>query len=311
MIGLTTKEKELKLQLEEELYWVHNRRVLLLSDSVDRYMTEYMCEELHGVFAHGPAGFQTTASCHIVYLNFTIMHWHVSSTYTSLPPWWWTGRTKIVAFEERLDEYFEPTVRQIIGKNGQSPDVVILQSGLWDQSVFALAYNQMLVDQGKAKQLSKTMDLMRSLNWEEMNFYMHRIARIVELVRMRFGHDVPFLYRSMTHLANGSATMSIYDMERGARFVCQQLSVEYMEFGSLISGHYDMYRDKVHLQDGPLSALWGNMVMWYLFRTQGGLEYRGDIQRMPPKSITTDSYNHSIGKAWKECHDVYMQRILV
>ncbi|KAK9322198.1 hypothetical protein V1517DRAFT_260761 [Lipomyces orientalis] len=306
---LTTEEKQLKVQLEDRLYWVRDRRILMLADSVDRYMAIYMCEELNGIFGLGPAGFQTTATCVINHLNVTFMHWHLSSTYTSVPPWWWMRGTKYVAIEERWQEYYLPTVKHTIGKNGLSPDLVLLQSGLWDQTMFALAHNQLLLQQGKTKKFSKTPNFLRSLNWEEINFYMHRLAKIIDLIRSQFGSEVPIVFRSVTHKANGSETMSIYDIDRAARFVCKELDVEYMEYGSLVSGHYDWYRDKVHLKDGPLSALWGNIVMWYLFRTQGGNEFKGSIQRMPPNSSLP--YEHNITDAWNECHDVFMHKYFI
>ncbi|KAJ8100069.1 hypothetical protein POJ06DRAFT_123093 [Lipomyces tetrasporus] len=313
-VQLTEQQKQYKAVLEDRLYWVRDRRILLIADSVDRYMAIYMCNKLNGQFELGPAGFQTTAFCVIDHMNITITHWHVSSTYTSLPPWWWmkSTKTKYVAIEERWQEYYLPTVNQTIGKNGRSPDLVILQSGLWDQTMFAYAHNQLLLDQGKTKQFADKLDFMRPLNWEELNFYMHRISKFIGLIREQFGRDVPLVYRSMTHKSNGSETMGIHDLERAARFVCKELDVEYMEFGSLVAGHYDWYRDQVHLEDGPLSALWGNIVMWYLFRTQGGNEFKGAIQRMPPKgSFGSQTHDLTIAEAWKECHDVFMHRSLV
>ncbi|KAK9468138.1 hypothetical protein V1512DRAFT_258821 [Lipomyces arxii] len=309
---LTAKEKERYDTLKSQTKWMRNRRILMIADSVDRYMGIWMCAEFGGTFSLGPLGLQTTAECKISSLNMTFTHWHLSSTYTSHPKWWWmkSPTAPYVPMEERWKMFYEKTIPSVIGANGKSPDLIIFQSGLWDQTMFARARMQLDVNNGKYDHFqTKELDFKRSLNFEELSFYMTRIKKLVHMVRDQFGESVPLMFRSLTTGSEGSNAVAIYDLDRAARFVCAELDIEIIEFGTIVRGHYDMFKDKVHLKDGPMSALWGNMVMFHLFRTQGGIEYRGHTVKQPnPDTISVSSYNHSISDAWSQCHEVFMHK---
>ncbi|KAK9321111.1 hypothetical protein V1517DRAFT_327248 [Lipomyces orientalis] len=291
---LTVDEQNEIKELEQRLFWVKHRRIVILSDSVERYQHAFLCGRLGQAPVIGPYGAQTTTWCHVPYLNFTVLHWHLSSTSTSRPDWWWLSEMKVVPIEERWKKYYLPTVNLTIGVNGKSPDLVIFQSSLWDHRMF--------VEARRADKHEFGLDLHRPLNWRELRFYMQRIRYIVGLFRELYGDDFPLLYRATTLRREKFGNVGLYDLGRAARFVAHELDIEIMEFGQMVQGYEQFYFDIVHIGKGPLSVLWANMVFWYLFRALGGVEVKGQLVRMP-----NESGPYKLIDNWDVCHDVYMK----
>ncbi|KAK9476570.1 hypothetical protein V1514DRAFT_348779 [Lipomyces japonicus] len=95
--------------------WIGNKRVLILSDSVDRYMAVYFCQAigLGGIFGSG--GKHTTAWCIVSSLNLTIYHWHFASMFTVRPEWWWIREMTHVPWEIRYEEMYKQTLPEVVG----------------------------------------------------------------------------------------------------------------------------------------------------------------------------------------------------
>ncbi|KAK9371926.1 uncharacterized protein V1513DRAFT_453989 [Lipomyces chichibuensis] len=279
-------------EYESLLSWVKNRRMLMVSDSVDRFQLAFFCDRLDQPSVVGPQGRHSTQWCHVPYLNFTIVHWHISSFVTNRPSWWW-DRLRIVPLEERWTKFFLPTIDKLIGMNGISPDLVILQSGLWDQRMYAAAYMQ----DNKQNEL----DYSRPLNWAELRFYMQRERTLVALLREQFGNDVPIVYRISTLQKSKTRNSNLHDINRAARFVAHETDMEIMNFGDMVHGHEHLYFDFVHIGAGPLSTVWANMLLAYLFRGQGGIEVKGRILQMP-----TEDKQYTVSKNWNFCHEKFM-----
>ncbi|KAK9483911.1 hypothetical protein V1527DRAFT_484375 [Lipomyces starkeyi] len=279
-------------ELDNRLYWLRNRRILIVSDSVDRYQSEYICHRLGLELTQSNKGSQTASWCHIPMWNLTLMNWHVASVSPTKPAWWWIQSMRIVDVEERWTEYYLPTLNDTIGMNGKSPDLILFHTGLWDHTYFIRAPEAV---GGKAS-------WARSLNWRELRFYMQRVRMVITMLRQQFGDDVPIMCRSVTLKKSVPSNVSILNLDRAARFVCNELDIEMMEFGEIIRGYFEFYKDMVHIDRGPLSVMWANMMFWYLFRTQGGVEVRGDLIEMPTKG--TEIVN--VAKEWNTCHDDFM-----
>ncbi|KAK9234567.1 hypothetical protein V1525DRAFT_412652 [Lipomyces kononenkoae] len=283
--------KEMR-EYESLLSWVKNRRMLMVSDSVDRFQIAFFCDRLDQAPVVGPRGRHSTQWCHIPYLNFTVMHWHISSYVTNRPAWWW-DIVRIVPVEERWTEFFQATFEQVKGMNGVSPDLIMLQSGLWDQRMYAAAYQ---VDNEE-----KELDYSRPLNWAELRFYMQRERSLITLLREQFGNDVPIVYRMSTLQRTKDRNTNLYDINRAARFVAHQTDMEIMDFGNMVQGHEHLYFDFVHVGRGALSTVWANMWLWYLFRGQGGIELKGRIVQMP-----TEDKQYNVSSNWNLCHEKFM-----
>ncbi|KAK9387293.1 hypothetical protein V1515DRAFT_601351 [Lipomyces mesembrius] len=278
-------------EYESLLSWVKNRRMLMVSDSVDRFQTAFFCDLLDQAPVIGQ-GRHSTYWCHIPYLNVTLMHWHIASFVTNRPPWDWWRDMSVVTVEERWTEFFQPTFDKVIGMNGRSPDLIMLQSGLWDQQMYALAY---MTDNGEQEP-----DFSRPLNWPELRLYMQRERSLITLLRQQFGNDVPIVYRMSTLPRNKTWHGNLLDINRAARFVAHETDMEIMDFGNMVHGHEHLYFDGAHLGRGALS-IWANMWLWYMFRGQGGIEVKGRIVQMP-----TEDKPYNLSQNWNFCHEKFM-----
>ncbi|KAK9361808.1 hypothetical protein V1504DRAFT_450338 [Lipomyces starkeyi] len=319
--------------LVRRVNWAHNRRVLVLGDSIDRFMIKFFCGDLGQqaqVTKHPEyGGDHTTMACHIPLLNFTMYHWHVASLYTYRPVWFWLPHVKYVPFEERFEKLFKPVWNEVVGMNGQSPDLILFQSGLWDERVFREAGrsedgDDKLSEPEKKKKYDRLSKVGlgrggRQLVWDELVFYKARMDKFITLVRDKFGADVPLLYRSLS-ARRESASMDLagINMDRVTRALVAKRGVEIFEWSRMAAAFSTQYMDYLHIGQGPLSYTWSNMLIYYLFRAAGGAEYNGTLARFPdsvqqyvldgeavtgaPQIQVNRNPDTSVDKFWAECH---------
>lgn len=274
--------------------WMRNKRVLLMGDSVDRYLMLYICNEVGLPGEPEPLGRHVVAVCQIEFLNFTMFHWHIASMYTTHPKWWWRSSMATVPFEDRYEKLFKQTLPMVKGMNGVSPDLIIYQSGLWDH-VTLIKYYQHLGDRDKLGKVD------RQMTWQEIRFYISRTRKFIMHIRSLFGQDVPLMYRTQAlRKTVDERDLFIEELDRAARFAAAKMSVEIFEWGKLVTGFSRFYKDDIHLSRGPMSWLWANMVFSYLFRVSGGIEFEGNITTWP------SDREISIEDAWAECHAAYL-----
>ncbi|KAI8659198.1 hypothetical protein LRP88_05759 [Fusarium phalaenopsidis] len=254
---------------EGELGWLWGRRILLFSDSVDRFMMEFFCKEL-GRGMQQPAP-HTTATCTIPEFNLTFVHWHFAGSFTYRPDWWWMTDMKAIAFEDRWEQYWGPMNETIRGPNGY-PDLILWQSGLWDQRAFW--------ESGEANHEKDVYPMgtrVRQLVWQEVRFTAARLRKFVGRIALEFPKS-PTMFRSMTiHRVSDAGDATIYDLDRLSRAIAEKAGHEVFEWGRIITSLSMLYKDKTHPGRGPASWLWADMVLEYLARGGGA----GDEQRKP------------------------------
>ncbi|GAO46689.1 hypothetical protein G7K_0913-t1 [Saitoella complicata NRRL Y-17804] len=255
------------------LSWLWDRRVVLVGDSVDRFMTQFFCEELGSSMTEPER--HTTATCHIPSFNLTITHWHFPGTYTSRPDWWWMPNMKLIPFEERWEQLWSKTdvpstdsTPGIRGPNG-IPDLVMWQSGLWDQ--------RMMWESGEAHakstggKPSPLASRTRQMCWEELRFTTSRLRKLLQHLHLSFGPDLPLLYRTITtHRDSDAKDANLYEIDRVSRFVASKEGSEVFEWGRCLSALTMLYMDQTHPAKGAASWLWGNMLLEYLKRSSKG-----------------------------------------
>jgi hypothetical protein len=235
--------------------WLQDRRILLIGDSVDRFMTQFFCEEFSTAMEEEER--HTTATCHVSAFNLTLVHWHFPGTYTTRPDWWWMPSMDTVAFEERWERIWAPTIPSNFGT--RSPDLILFQNGLWDQRA--------LWEAGAADDTTLPSP-ERQMVWEEVRFVMARMKKMVSLVKREFGEDAPLMYRAVTtHRDSDVKDASLYEIERIGRFVAQMEGLEVFEWGRIMTAMGMLYMDKTHLAKGPASWLWAEMLMTYTKRS--------------------------------------------
>lgn len=252
-----------------DLGWLWGRRVLMLGDSVDRFMTQYFCEEFGSTMRQPQQ--HTTATCSIPSLNLTLTHWHYAGSFTYRPQWWWMKDMQEIPFEERWQNLWGPMVDSLRGPEGR-PDLVLWQNGLWDERA--------LWENGEAHYNPDELlgQRQRQLVWQEVRFITARVKKLVQRISSEFGPDVPTMFRAFTlHRESDARDANLYELERVSRAVAEQAGHEMFEWGRLISGFSMLYKDQTHPGKGPASWLWSNMMLEYLARGAG----KGDEARKP------------------------------
>ncbi|KAM0552637.1 hypothetical protein ACHAPJ_007734 [Fusarium lateritium] len=268
------------------LGWLWGRRVVMFGDSVDRYMTQFFCEEF-GSEIQFPiediSGKQAKATCSVPALNFTMVYLHSVGSFTYRPNWWWIDKLKDVPWEERWDKFWKPHEAPIQGPNGR-PDLILWQNGLWDQRAFweggAAMHNE-----GETPMTLKH----RQMAWEEVRFVTARIKKIAQRLNDEFGTEAPIMFRALTvHRETGMGDAIMMEMDRLGRAVSEQAGHEMFEWARIIQLLGNLYQDGLHPGKGPASWLWGNMILEYLARSAGA-EIGGEA-RSP------------YFKGWDACH---------
>lgn len=264
--------------------WMRGRVVLLVSDSIDRYMTQFFCEEMNvragdkgAKLKNGPRA-HSWAECVVPSLNFTIVHWHMPGMLPYTPDWWYDRvNIPVVPFEERWDNPWNSTLDDITSISGHGPDLIIWQSGLWDRKSMPFMVKAHYGDE------TPLAAWTRPLFFEEVRFYAARAKQLVRFLKRKFGADVPMMLRTTTvdrkSMAKDVQTLA---MDNAARAVAEHHGVEPFEWGKLVVGHPELYRDDMHLGQGPASWLWANMLLEYLARAVGaGSKGGGSKARAP------------------------------
>ncbi|KAH7156640.1 hypothetical protein EDB81DRAFT_717036 [Dactylonectria macrodidyma] len=259
--GKQKAEDFVDMKDDGDLGWLWGRRVLIFGDSVDRFMMQFFCEEF-GRPLRQPAP-HTTATCSIPTLNLTFTHWHHAGSWTNRPEWWWMKDMKEIPFEERWDKFWAPTLDKTVrGPTGQ-PDLLLWQSGLWEQrAMWESAEAHHDADHPMAQR-------ERQLVWQEIRFVAARMKKFIQRVDEEFP-GVPTMFRTLTIHRNSNATdANIYELDRISRALAEQAGHEVFEWGRILTAFSMLYKDKTHTGKGPGSWLWGNMVLEYLARSAG------------------------------------------
>ncbi|KAK7207730.1 hypothetical protein BZA70DRAFT_293054 [Myxozyma melibiosi] len=277
--------------LERQLSWIRNRRILMAADSIDRFMAQHFCTALDHKFVIGPDGKHTTAWCTIPSLNFTIYHWHISSMFSNRPGWWAMDQMKRVSFEDRIENVYSRYIKDVNGMNGKTPDLILYQSNLWDVRGYAKS------DEYKEGIETPNTYLRRQTTWSELKFFMNRQVQFIEYLRKFFSPDVPMMMRSVIpHRDQGKSDISLYEIDRMARFVAYNLGNEVFEWSHTVPGFPEIYRDDMHVNVSAQSTVYSDMLLYYLFRAVGGAQVRGKVTRWPSESTLSQA------EAWEECH---------
>ncbi|KAK9258231.1 hypothetical protein V1519DRAFT_470090 [Lipomyces tetrasporus] len=224
--------------------------LLVIGDSVDETLVSHLCNS-NASLEYGPTNDSNETSivtCNIKEWNLTITHWQLGCVGNHC-----RARETIESIDQKWDRYFVPTSGSVVGQNGASPDLVIFQLGLWGEQFFVNQYRKYIH--------GKKIDYSRTLNVRELVVYVRLLRRIISKLRDMYGHHIPILYRTVALKNTKEQGVVALNLDRVARY----------------AGYYSFYSDDVNIDKSPLRTLWVNMVLWYLFRTQGGVEVRGDL----------------------------------
>ncbi|KAK9365687.1 hypothetical protein V1509DRAFT_632486 [Lipomyces kononenkoae] len=291
--------------IRDHMSWVKNRRILLMGDSLDRNQLQYLCEDLGLQFVEEGGKHltkQTTAYCHVPHVNITFVQWHIAGMYTYRPDWWWMPM-KVVSFEDRYKEIFEPvSMPRVIGASGSGPDLILLQSGLWDQVAFLSgAHNQRMQALPEEERTRFVIGRPKEpLTIDQLRFVSKRFIKFVEFMKDVFGDNVPMMYRSLTVRKEGKdEDAGILSIDRMLRsLVTTRFDMEIFDWSRLAYGAVHEYKDFIHFTRGRMSLLFSDMLLHYLFRASGGVEVEGVVKKWP-QEVTVNNLKAN----WNMCHD--------
>ncbi|KAK9386231.1 hypothetical protein V1515DRAFT_538357 [Lipomyces mesembrius] len=285
--------------------WTKNRRILLMGDSIDRNQLQYMCEDMGHPFVEDGGPYvmeQTTAYCHIPLINITFVQWHIAGMYTFRPEWWWMPM-KLVSFEDRFKEIFKPvSMHRVIGPSGSGPDLILMQSGTWDQVAFLSGahFHQMQALPEKNRTKFVIGRPRQPLTMDQLRFVSKRFIKFVEFMKDVFGDNVPMMYRSSSVRKEGKdEDAGILSIDRMLRsLVTTRFNMEIFDWSRLAYGATSEYRDFIHFNKGRMSWLFSDMLLHYLFRASGGVEIEGVVKIWPQEKTM-----HDLNANWEVCHD--------
>ncbi|KAK9327509.1 hypothetical protein V1520DRAFT_348653 [Lipomyces starkeyi] len=287
-------------KIEQEMSWVRDRRVLLVGDSIDRILLRAVCSEF-GVpgLVEGPGIKQATIFCEFPLMNLTFSQWHVSSMVTYKPDWWWVPAMDVVAFEDRDEQIFSKFEYRSRGKSG-GPDLLLFQTGRWDVKAFSSAD---LIAEGKEPHLKGYWDTVGQLKWTQLRYVNTRMQKVLGLLRDKFGPEVPLMFRSIpVGRDKKTSDLGVISLDRMFRSMSEVMDFEIFDWASIVYGYSKEYSDEMHIKQGDLSWLFGDMILHYLFRASGGLEIRGEIVRWP--NLDVSPWNPAAN--WNECHQFFV-----
>jgi hypothetical protein len=275
--------------------WLWGRRLLIAGDSVDRLMINYFCNELDGQWQQT---WHVSGVCEVPAFNLTMVHWHIISM-LNYKPHWFEEQKMPTAFEDRWDGLWAETrEKHVRGLNGKGPDLILWQSGLWDQtklffdlqkSHYGAATDDKKIYQNTSDPSAVFHTNRRQAVWHELRFMSTRLQKLVSYLHETFGTHTPIMYRSLTYHIGGMYHYDymLMELNRLGRAVAENAGHEVFEWGRIVNGFSAQYIDDQHMAKGPASWLWGNMFLEYMARSAG----LGDEQRQP--------YFDS----WSACHD--------
>ncbi|KAF5589525.1 hypothetical protein FPCIR_6728 [Fusarium pseudocircinatum] len=281
-----TSEDYHRMRNDAEFGWLWGRRVVSFGDSIDRRAARYVCHEfghdmefpkLHEI-EQWPMGV-----CHIPAFNLTFTAFHSAGGFTYRPEWFWYKQMRIIPFERRWEELWQPHERDIRGPNGR-PDLILWQNGLWDQRGFQVGGQKL--HEGQNVTLNGRH---RKMVWDELHFFLARTKKYAEMLIKEFP-DTPMMWRSLTyHQKTGSGDIMVVEMDRLGRALAEQYGHEVFEWGRIISLMGSWYEDGTHPGEGALTWLWGTMILEYLARSA--------------KSKLGGDYRFPYFDGWERCHE--------
>ncbi|KAL9568909.1 hypothetical protein ACKAV7_006974 [Fusarium commune] len=96
--------------------------------------------------------------------------------FTYRPDWFWYKQMRIIPFERRWEELWQPHERDIQGPNGR-PDLILWQNGLWDQRGFQVGGQKLHEGQNVT-----VNGRYRKLVWDELHFVLARTKKYAEMI---------------------------------------------------------------------------------------------------------------------------------
>ncbi|KAG0149726.1 hypothetical protein CROQUDRAFT_653283 [Cronartium quercuum f. sp. fusiforme G11] len=183
------------------------------------------------------------------------------------------------SFLNRVDQILLPLIQNLAAARHApqilKPDLLEVCSGLWDLRQWTEADSRAM-----GQNLDDSSEVpFQTLTGERLNWWKQRSTAMLQGIAARFPEDdVPILWRTLHHpLRHNLAPYSrVEQLDQLARSMVAGLQrrpgplanrLKLDNWGRMMLGQENHFRDSVHPRAAPGSVLWGEMMLWELRRT--------------------------------------------
>ncbi|KAG9019645.1 hypothetical protein FRB90_011991 [Tulasnella sp. 427] len=227
----------------EELNWVRGKTVLFIGSSHDRNNIQYFCEYVDGTYtSHGA---HTAGFCHVPKYNFTVVNWFllgmVDGDYD-----WFSKEPKPHSFEERLETYMLPMMKQ---ENLANPDLIVETSLFWDDKFFQMRARHYEISRQDSP-----------FTYTELIWHRSRVHALIHYTRQLYGPKIPIMFRTrhFRHDNRWNHILRLFQLDQSVRAIAEELGIKLFTWGGKLEGHTDDFYDgDQHFQKGPVTWLFG------------------------------------------------------
>ncbi|KAG8978390.1 hypothetical protein FRC05_010635 [Tulasnella sp. 425] len=236
----------------EDMSWTQEKTVLFIGSSHDRNNIEYFCQYLNGTYKS--RGGHTAGFCRIPQYNFTLVNWFlfgmVDGDYD-----WFSTEAKPYNFEGRIQKFMLPMMKE---ENLGNPDLIIETSLFWDDSFF----------QKRARHYNITHQ-DSPFTYTELVWHRSRVHALIHYTRQLYGTKIPIMFRTrhFRHDNSWNHIWRVFQLDQSIRAIGEELGIKLFTWGGKLEGHTNEFYDgDQHFKKGPVTWLFGDMMLFYLKR---------------------------------------------
>ncbi|KIO26215.1 hypothetical protein M407DRAFT_243785 [Tulasnella calospora MUT 4182] len=143
-------------------------------------------------------------------------------------------------------------------ENLGNPDLIIETSLFWDDNFFhkrADHYNRTHLDS--------------PFTYTELVWHRSRVHAMIHYTRQLYGPKIPIMFRTR-HFRfdnNWNHILRLFQLDQSVRAIAAELGIKLFTWGGKLEGHTNEFYDgDQHFKKGPVTWLFGDMMLFYLKR---------------------------------------------
>jgi len=245
------------LKDERAVGFARDKLVTFIGSSHDRNNVEQWCYDVSGRYESwgGHAG----GLCHLEWLNLTVANWFLYGMVDNESyDWFRAGDGRPITFEQRIEKIMVPEMKRR-GHSGV-PDLVVMSSLFWDEDL--------LWSHAWRLELSSKKHPEYGFTYREIQWHRSRFHELINLVRGMWGQDVPLMFRTRQHRLynHDGGVLKIFQFDQSCRALAKEVGVRLFTWGGKMEGWTRYYDGDQHFPEGPSTYIFGDMMMFYLYR---------------------------------------------
>jgi len=237
----------------EEMEWIRGKTILFIGSSHDRNNVNFFCQFVNGTYTS--RGGHIGGFCRVPDYNFTVVNWFFYGMVDEEFDWFAPTEKRPITFENRISDMMLP-----IMENDQlnAPDLIVETSLFWDDNFLA----------ARARHHNQTHATL-PLTYSEINWHRSRVHSLIARTRQLYGSNVPIMFRTRHFRIDNqwNRIIRIFQLDESVRAIATELGVKLFMWGDKLEGQTDQFYDgDQHFKMGPVTWLFGDMMLFYLRR---------------------------------------------